>query len=494
MNSKLFTFLALFIILIAPAFSQQITGKIIDTKTKDPIPFSTIQFDEFNGVVSNSEGFYILSVDGFEDTKTFTMSCLGYIAQTMSFQQLKSKNFIIALDPSVKKFSTAYLNNSLPDVDSIMKRVKTNLKQNYNSSLTKNKLFSRQTEYFKADDVAIKLKKSSGFRKNQLKESNRQLDSLTTRWVNSPANLVFTDLLGDYYSFNDVSSKMHVIKATELLDIEDKNAYDNLQKKATYVILKHLDVDKTYKLKSGLFFIEDSLSLIASKRKTEETLIYLDGVKQNANQFINQHLFGSSSLFDFVSDTSIYDYTIEDITYMDSKPVFIIHFEPRKNRAKYAGNLYIGEDDYAVLRVDYKFAKGKKGKSVNLKYLFGVKYSENVRNGTVIYKKNIASNFYYPYYINQEIGRYPHLRRPLQFIENGGEKKIIVFDFKVDGNIIQKREILTFSNEAITQETYKALNESKTVEYVKLKKYDPFIWKDHTVLEPLEEMKQFNLQ
>lgn len=493
MYSRLFPFLALFTFIYAPAFSQQFTGKIIDNKTKEPIPFSTIQFDELNGVVSNAEGFYILSVDGFEDTKLFTVSCLGFIPQTMSFLQLKSKNYIISLHTSVNNLSALYLNNKLPNVDSIMKRVQANLKQNYNSSLTKNKLFSRQTEYFKADDVAIKLKKSSGFSKNQLKESNRQLDSLTTRWVNNPGNVVFTDLLGEYYSFNDVTSKMHIIKATELLDIEDKNAFDNLQKKATNVILQHLDVDKTYKLKSGLFYIEDSLSLKASKRKTDETLIFLDGVKQNANQFINQHLFGSSSLFDFVSDTSIYHYRVEDITYMDNKPVYVIHFEPRRNRAKYAGNLYVAEDDYAILRIDYKFAKGKKGKSVNLQYLFGVKYSENVNNGTVIYKKNIETNYYYPYYINQEIGRYPHLRRPLLFIENGGEQNKIAFDFKVNGSVIQKREILTFSNVAIIDETYNALTESKTVEFIKLKQYDPSIWKNYTVLEPLEEMKQFKV-
>ncbi len=493
MNLKFFTLVVLLLVGTLSVFSQQITGKIIDSKTKEAIPFSTIQFDAFNGVVSNAEGFYNLSIDGFEDAKTFTVSCLGYLTQTISFQQLKSKNFVISLDESVNELNTVYVTNTRPNVDSIMKRVQANLKQNYNSALTKNKIFSRQTQFFKPDDVAIEIEKSSGFSKNQLKESNRQLDSLTRSLVNSPPSQEFTDILGEFYSLNDDTNKLQVIKATELLDIKNKNTFDNMQKKATNVILKHLDINKTYKLKSGLFKLEDSLSLNASKKKDEETIPDLNGVKQSANQFINQHLFGSSSLFDFVTDTSIYDYTIEDITYMDSKPVFIIHFEPRKNRAKYAGNLYVAEDDYAVLKVDYKFAEGKKGTSVNLKFLLGVKYSENVNTGTVIYKKNTATNYYYPYYINQEIGRYAYVRRPLKFIENGGDKDKIAFDFKVDGNIIEKREILTFSNEAITEEAYNAMAESKTVEFIKLKQYDPSIWKDYTVLEPLEEMKQFKV-
>ncbi len=493
MYSKILTFLALLIFMVAPGFSQQITGKIVDSKTKVAVPFSTIQFDEFNGVVTNAEGFYNFSVDGFDDSKILTVSCLGYMTQTMSLQQLKSKNYVISLDESVNELSTVYLTNRMPNVDSIMKKVQANLKQNYNSALTKNKIFSRQTQFFKPDDVAIEIEKSSGFGKNQLKESNRQLDSLTRSLVNSPPSQEFTDILGEFYSLNDAANKLHVIKATELLDIKNKNTFDNIQKKATNVILKHLDVNATYKLKTGLFKIEDSLSLKDAKKKQEESIPNLMDVKANANQFLKAHSFGGSSIFDFVSDTSIYDYSIEDITYMEGKAVFIIQFEPRKNRAKYTGNLYVSEEDYAVLRVDYKYAEGKKGQSINLKLLLGVKYSENVNNGTVIYKKNVNTNYYYPYYINQEIGRYAYVRRPLKFIENGGDKDKIAFDFKVDGNIIEKREILTFSNEVITEETYNALFESKTVEFIKLKQYDPSIWKDYTVLEPLGEMKQFRV-
>lgn len=496
MNSKFLYSIVALLFCAAPLFSQQITGKIIDNRTKEAIPFSTIQFDEYNGVVSNAEGYYNFSIEGYEDTKTLTVSCLGYLSQSLTFKQLKDKKYIIALDEAINQLSTVYITNKLPNVDSIMKRVQTNLKQNYNISLTKNTIFSRQTAFFKPSMVEIEIDKSSGFSKNQLKESNRQLDSLTHSLMNSSPSQEFTDILADYYNLSDNGSKLQVIKATKLLDIKNKNTLDNIQKKATNIILKHLDVNATYKLKTGLFKIEDSLSLKDAKKKNkeEEKLPDLQNIKQNAYEFLKQHQFGGTSLFDFVSDTSIYKYKIQDVTYMDGQPVYVIQFEPRKGRAKYTGNLYVVSEDYAVVRVDYKFAEGKKGESINLKLLLGVKYAENVNTGTAIYKKNSTTNYYYPYYINQEIGRYAYVHRPLKFIENGGDKDKVAFDFKLDGNIIEKTEMLNFANEAISQDIYNQLSENKTVDFIKLKQYDPSIWKDYNAIEPLEEMKQFKVK
>ncbi len=495
MKLKLHFLLTLIMLCYSQISAQPITGKIIDAKTKEAIPFSTIQFDEINGVVSNAEGFFNLSIEEFEDSKSLTISCMGYLTQSLTIKQLKANNYIVGLDEAVNQLSTVYITNKLPNVDSIMKRVQANLKQNYNNALTKNTIFSRHTAFFKPNNVQIEIDKSTGFNKNQLKESNRQLDSLTNSLVNNHPSQEFTDILADYYTSNGNGNKVQVTKATKLLDIKNKNTFDNIQKKATNIILKHLDINATYKLKTGLFKIEDSLSLKDTKNKKEEDKAPdLNNIKQDAYAFLNQHLFGSSSLFDFVADTSIYNYKIQDVTYMDGKAVYVVHFEPRKGRAKYTGNLYVVEDDYAIVRVDYEFAEGKKGESLNLKLLLGVKYAENVNTGTAIYKKNIATNYYHPYYINQEIGRYAYVHRPLKFIENGGDKDKIAFDFKLDGNIIEKTEILNFANEAITEDTYTQLKENNTVDFIKLKQYDPSIWKDFSVMEPLEELKKFKVE
>src|SRR5690606_16531798 len=118
--------------------------------------------------------------------------------------------------------------------------------------------------------------------------------------------------------------------------------------------------------------------------------------------------------------------------------VYIINFKPKKSRAKYTGKIYVSEADYGILKIDYAFAEGKTGEKLNLKLLLGVKYIENINKGSVIFRKNDEINTYYPYYINKEISRYVYAHRPFKFIENGGDKDKVKFDFMLEGNVVEK--------------------------------------------------------
>src|SRR5690606_1486820 len=124
-----------------------------------------------------------------------------------------------------------------------------------------------------------------------------------------------------------------------------------------------------------------------------------------------------------------------------------------------------------------------------------VKYIENINKGSVIFRKNDEINTYYPYYINKEISRYVYAHRPYKFIENGGDKDKVKFDFMLEGNVVEKREYLNVSFSPITKSDYDAIKEAKQVDYYqKLNKYDASIWKGYNAIEPLEEMKQFKVE
>src|SRR5690606_39013592 len=108
-----------------------------------------------------------------------------------------------------------------------------------------------------------------GYSKNQLEDTNRELNELSNSFTNNRPTFEFTDVLGDYYVLDEVNTKLEVTKATKLLDKNNANSFETIQKKATNTILKHLDINKTYKLKSGLFKIEDSLSFKTSENKKD---------------------------------------------------------------------------------------------------------------------------------------------------------------------------------------------------------------------------------
>jgi len=204
----------------------------------------------------------------------------------------------------------------------------------------------------------------------------------------------------------------------------------------------------------------------------------------------------NTTKFDFIQNHDYYEYKYEGAKYSsDNEFIYVISFKPDRNKAKYEGKLYISENDFAVLRVDYKLAEGKKEGGFNMKLLLGVKVLENMSNGTIIYKKSPSGNGYHLHYVSQETGQYIYINRPVKFIEltNKDDEDIVAFDIKLEANQREKNEFLNISRSEIEHEDVEKLTEEE-FNYIKLKSYDPNIWKNYIAIEPLAEMKQFKAE
>ncbi|MCK7590456.1 DUF5686 and carboxypeptidase regulatory-like domain-containing protein [Subsaxibacter sp. CAU 1640] len=476
-------------------FSQQITGQIIDAKTNEPIAFATVQYGENSGVVSNMEGYFTLSMERLTDETMLTVSFMGYQTQELSIKTLESQSNLIKLKEAVNQLNTVYITNKLPSVDSVMARVQRNLPKNYQFSNVKQTLFSRETMFFKANKLDVDIDKSSGFSKKQLEASNKEFNQLTNQIVNNPPTQTFTDVLSELHLKSDLNGKMDVKQATKLKDRKNSLSLETIQARVTNIALQHLDTSKTYKVKSGWFKVDDSLSLKKSKEKKQD----LDDnsfnkLKSENIHYLAEHLFKDKSLMDFVLDTELYDYELTNVTTIDDQLVYVVTYEPRKRSAKFTGTIYIADEDYAILKMDYSYAEGRIGEKLNLKLLLGVKYVENVNKGTVIYKKNGEEN-YYPYYINHESGKYVYAHRPFKFTENDDDSKNKVsFDVVIEGNIVEKYEVMSLGYSSSDDATFSAVTEPKKVDYIQLKQYDPTLWKDYNILEPLDELKKFKVE
>jgi hypothetical protein len=55
-----------------------------------------------------------------------------------------------------------------------------------------------------------------------------------------------------------------------------------------------------------------------------------------------------------------------------------------------------------VLRTDYVLDEGEKLSNFNMKFLLGIKVSENVSKGTIIYKQRAEDDSYYMQYAAQK--------------------------------------------------------------------------------------------
>lgn len=263
-----------------------------------------------------------------------------------------------------------------------------------------------------------------------------------------------------------------------------------------------MDTTKFYRIKSGMIGSKDTISFskeFNAKKKEKKETSNLEILKSGFKNIREQSSFDVSKSFmssniDFIKDTDAYSYSFTEVTYLDDNLVFVIDFKPKKSRAKFSGRLYINETDYAILRADYKLADGKKPQGINLRLLLGVKISEGLNKGIVLYRKNPSTNSYYLQYSLHEKEQYFYLNRPIKFIEltDGKGKDKISYDIKIEGRNIGKTEYMNLSMQDISTSDYEALQEQE-FEYQILKKYDSNIWKGYNVIEPLEEMKRFEV-
>ena len=86
-----------------------------------------------------------------------------------------------------------------------------------------------------------------------------------------------------------------------------------------------------------------------------------------------------------------------------------------------------------------------------------------------------------------------YINRPIKFIElSDDNKEVVAFDIKVEVNTRNQMEFLTMSKSEIDQKSVENMDE-KDFKYIALKKYDPSMWQQYGVIEPLEEMKRFQV-
>ncbi|WP_293892709.1 carboxypeptidase-like regulatory domain-containing protein [Flavobacterium sp.] len=498
MQKKLFTILSI-MLSIQAGIAQNITGKIVDAKTNESIPYANITINHSENVVSNAEGYFTISESNSSDSSTIDFSYLGYQNRKMTVKELKDNQLIVSLEAGIVELENVNVSNIKPDAVSIMAEVKKHLNQHYKSELqpTKNKVFFRETQSLKPSILNFDIEKSTGFTKEALKSVNSQMRSFTAKIISHPP-VIFSDMLSNYYTVTKkkedklvFSSKLDVIKATRLKDESNSSSLDDLEEKSKNLFLQHLDTTKYYRVKSGWFGSHDTISLRKDFHKKKRPS-QVTNSKSDLNSFISQNNFLYSDKLNFVNKPEMYDYTYEGVVYSkDHEFVYVLSFRPRKSKAIYTGKLYISESDYAVLRADYTLAEGEKVSGFNMKFLLGIKSSENFSKGTIIYKPNPSGNGYYLQYATLETGMYIYINRPIKFIELADtERDVLAINLKIETNMNSKKEYLNILKSETTDAGIEAVKEEE-FKYLQLRRYDPKIWKDYGAIEPLEEMKQF---
>jgi hypothetical protein len=473
-------------------FSQNITAKIIDKNTKTPIPYASVKTGKHSGVISNEEGFFTVFMEN--DTKTISVSCMGYQNTILSTQKIKSLNYIIELSEAINQLNEVFISNKKPNADTIITRVKKKLAVNYDSKLNKYSIFYRKTSNVDFKSLDIEIEKASRVSSKNIDEANNGLTRLS-KTIKDTDIIHFTDFKADIYNFNKDSSKLIVHKATKLLDHKKEFSIDDIQEKVQSIVLKYLDTTKTYKLKTGIFKVEDSLALNNEEfkdKEEEKTKFKPANLNNETRNLFNKTQFFDTSFLSTILNSGLYEYMLEDTSYNNGDLTYIISFNPKKGKAKYTGTLFISHANYAITRTDFKYYKNRHGPKLNLKFLLGVKYIENIHEGILLFEKN-TSNVYQPKYLKITEGSYFYVNRDLRFIENSNAKKKVNFNFKIEGDNRDKIELLFTANSKLNMVDFNLIKQDTIGAFKILNTFEKTIWKDDETLEPLEEMKSFGI-
>ena len=127
---------------------QQINLQVIDSVTKDPIPFTTILTNFNYNTISNEEGFFRVSKStNFSNKDSLFISCMGFNEFKAAIFELKQP--VIELKEKIIKLNSIILTSQNLNAYEIIKKVKENIDDKYLTGYSKKRYFMRESFFQK---------------------------------------------------------------------------------------------------------------------------------------------------------------------------------------------------------------------------------------------------------------------------------------------------------------------------------------------------------
>lgn len=481
--------ISIYFISIFTLNAQEISGKIFDLKTLKPLENVAISVSSNIGTVSDKYGSYTLNLNGLT---LITFSSLGYEDQVFDIVKLKKVGFVIYLKQVVNALSEVKIHTKKIPLDSILSRTKKYMKENY--------LRMPKKEYFNAiketklnlRKYSLDLKKNNSLSRKQKKLAKQEFE-LYSKSLKDKNPTEVSEFNARASSYKRLIKKIDkyfpemIVDEVEGFRKSNSNndiSLKNIQQQMIAILMKHLDTTNTYKIKSGLFKIEDSVSFNKTKGINDSITISNSFTNSEVKSLYNDIIFiNSKFVYDHKSNflsKKFYQHELKNNEYLDKTLYHKIFFRPKKSSVKYSGFIYINTEDYSIKKVSYTYAENKKGGHFNLKWLLGVKFSENINNGNIYFEKT-NNNKIYASYLNEFTQKYAYVNRPIKFIENSERKNKIKLNFKIELDIEEKKEIIINKTKNLSKDSLKIVDvnqNKKRSKFITTQEYEKSKWKN----------------
>ncbi|MGB7784522.1 MAG: carboxypeptidase-like regulatory domain-containing protein [Salinimicrobium sp.] len=483
------------------------SGTVVDNSSKENIAFATVQIGESHGVVTNQEGDFSINISNFFENDSLVFSSMGYERKSISLKDYEGG--VVYLQENLNELKEVVLVDKNLTGKEIMLRVNQNRYQNYDSSLAGFTVFHRSENKNTPGKVAFRIKKADFIDRTNLREFNKSIDSIA-KSAKGVTSSFYDAYLAEVVRNEKGHFKTRIKKATELVNEEKSNSMEVLLSDVAEQVGKKLRTSNTFKVRTGIIPVGDSIDLSESFKEPNDSL-KTNYVQGQISHVLKDSLFdarggmtiaiggGSETglVFDYVTNVDDYEYTVDDLTSFNGDLVYRISFKPDSGffggGGKYTGKIFVSADSYAVLKTEYRLAKGEHGAKFNLKFLLGVKFVENERKGMIIFEKK-EDGKYAPKYVQSSGKSYAYAKRSFVLKENGksrSERMKLKFDFTMEFDTAYNSEFLLIDSKSISAKDYSEFKGNKGVLVEKTTTYNPQDWKEYNVLAPTEAIRTY---
>ena len=203
---------------------QEIKVTLVDSLTKDPIPYATVLSNFNENTISNEEGdFRLIKSTPFTLQDSLFISCMGYKNRNLRADLVQDS--LLYLAPKEIELNAVILTQNNLTAEEIIKKAQENIAAKYNLDLSEKTFFMRESFYQKYLKREMKVKRSS------IKEFNQQFwDSLfkTIPVEDAWHTESYGKLYGDWSKENQ---KLRLDRAVELADTVNEKGYDQIENK-----------------------------------------------------------------------------------------------------------------------------------------------------------------------------------------------------------------------------------------------------------------------
>ncbi|WP_121665298.1 carboxypeptidase-like regulatory domain-containing protein [Mesonia aquimarina] len=494
-------------------FAQSVTGTLIDEKTKTTIPFANVQIGKNYGVITNQEGKFNINIRDFSENDSLTFSSLGYEKKSIAIKDFQGDK--VYLQENVNELDDVLLMDRKLTAEEVMQRVNENISKNYGNPLMKFSIFHRVKNSTTPGKLKFDIKKADFIPKETLREFNDNMEQLAAKAKGTTTSFFNADLVEVAVRDED-SLKLSVKKATELINEKKDNSMSVLLGDVIEQIGKKIKSSNTFKVRTGIIPIGDSVDLSSSfmnEKKDSIDSVSTQSLRYKYSNLLKDDPFhrpeggfeiaiggtgsGSGVIFNHITEVDDYEYKIEDISTFNGEFIYVISFKPDSGffggGGKYIGKIYVSTETFAVVKTDYELDEGEHGKKFNMKFLLGIKFVENEKSGTVIFQRD-EKDKYVPKYMRTSGKMYAFADRSFVFKENDENKDDRIklkFKFTMEFDNAYTNEYLFVDPTSISSEEFDAFQENLGVPVEKTAKYNPETWKDYNIIAPTEDIEEY---